>query len=306
MSEAILKVDKLVKDYGQYRAVAGISFDIKHGQVLGLLGPNGAGKTTTIQMLLGITKPSSGNIYYFGRNFAKQPQTCLQQINFTSAYNTLQGRISVMENLKTFAGLYQTQNPVQKIESLLDRFSMSRFAKTLYVNLSAGERTRINLIKSLLNDPQLILMDEPTASLDPDIADKTLEWIEELRANNNLSILFTSHNMTEVERICDDVIFLDKGKIVSRGSPSDHTSKISDVQLRLMYKGDQNVLRELMDERKLKYEFIDREIVIETKKHKTAAIIVAVAQSGVQIVDTDIKKPDLEQVFLEIARGNNK
>ncbi len=221
MSEILLSVKNLVKDYDAFRAVDGISFEIKKGQVLGLLGPNGAGKSTTIQILVGITLPTAGQIHYFGHDFAKHRQACLQRINFASAYNTLQGRISVKENLLIFAKLYRVQSPLTKIAELLEYFEISHLAKHKYWDLSAGERTRANLVKALLNDPELILMDEPTASLDPDIADKTLSLIEELRTRNGMSILFTSHNMSEVSRICDDVIIMHKGQIVSQGRPKD-------------------------------------------------------------------------------------
>jgi ABC-2 type transport system ATP-binding protein len=304
MSESVLKVEKLVKDYGTFRAVDSISFEIKKGKVLGLLGPNGAGKTTTIQMLTGITNLTSGKISYFGQDFISHKQESLQRRNFTSAYNTLLGRISVKENLMTFAGLYRVPNRVSKIAEMLDKFEISHLANSRYINLSAGERTRVNLAKSLLNDPELILMDEPTASLDPDIADKTLSWIEELRTNRNLSILYTSHNMTEVERICDEVIFLEKGKIVSQGTPADHIDKLDKVEVELSYNGDQNQLQKLLDENKLTYHFISSNVVlIDTKKRKTAEVISMINGAGFKITDTEVRKPDLEHVFLEIARS---
>ena len=207
MTATVLNVTKLTKDYDTYRAVDAVSFHIQRGQVMGLLGPNGAGKSTTIQMLLGITLPTSGRIEYFGRDFGRHRQAGLQRVNFASAYNTLQGRLSVKENLLVFAGLYSVPAPMRKIAELLEYFEIATLANTKYRDLSAGERTRVNLAKALLNDPELILMDEPTASLDPDIADKTLTLIEQLRQSQGLSILFTSHNMAEVERICDEVIF---------------------------------------------------------------------------------------------------
>jgi len=304
MSEVVLRVDGLVKDYDAYRAVDKISFDIKRGQVLGLLGPNGAGKTTTIQILTGITNPSAGKIAYFDQDFSRHQQASLQRINFTSAYNTLLGRIPVIENLMTFAGLYDVANRRSKIAELLEKFEVSHLAGSLYKDLSAGERTRVNLAKSLLNDPELILMDEPTASLDPDIADKTLTWIEELRADRNLSILYTSHNMAEVERICDEVIFLDKGKVVSRGTPSDHTSKLSEVEVKLYFKGSDTDLSKLLDANKVVHNFpADGLVVIQTKKDRIATIISLVVEAGFKVTDTEVNKPDLEQVFLEIARS---
>lgn len=306
MDQSVLRVEKLVKDYGVYRAVDGISFEIKKGQVVGLLGPNGAGKTTTIQMLIGITNPSSGRITYFGEDFATHKQASLQRVNSTSAYNSLLGRISVRENLMTFAGLYRVPNRTSKIAQLLETFEISHLANERYINLSAGERTRVNLAKSLISDPELVLMDEPTASLDPDIADKTLSWIEQLRRDHDLSILFTSHNMAEVERICDEVIFLDRGKVVSQGSPADHTSKLGNVEIVINFSGRAEDVEEKLRGRKLTYTLSDENVLrIETRKDKTAEIISLLVEAGINIKDTEIRKPNLEQVFLQIARSEN-
>lgn len=299
-----MKVDKLVKDYGAYRAVDGISFEIGRGQVLGLLGPNGAGKTTTIQMLVGITNLTSGRISYFGKNFASNRQASLQRINSTSAYNTLLGRISVRENMMTFAGLYQVENPKLKVAELLDRFEVSHLADNRYQELSAGERTRVNLAKSLLNDPELLLMDEPTASLDPDIADKTLSWIEQLRNDHKTAILFTSHNMAEVERICDDVIFMDRGKVVSRGTPAEHTARFEQVEIILTFKSGRMELEKLLAKRQLDFDIKDKNIVvIQSLKSDVAAVIAGLAAEKVDITDVKINQPDLAHVFIEIARS---
>ena len=305
MSGPVLEVVGLTKNYGAYRAVDSISFEIKKGQVLGLLGPNGAGKTTTIQMLIGITNPTGGKISYFGLDFRHHKQQSLQRINFTSAYNTLLGRITVMENLLTFSGLYGISDRMNKIARLLEQFEISHLAGHRYVDLSAGEKTRVNLAKSLLNDPELILMDEPTASLDPDIADKTLNWIKELQANRNISILFTSHNMAEVERICDEVIFLDKGRIVSKGSPSDHTGKLSEVEITLSYEGSSQRLAKILQAHEFSFDLQPtNQVIVRTKKDQTADIISLITQSGFSITDTEVKKPDLEKVFLDIARSD--
>ncbi len=233
MPEPILQVQNLVKTYGSFTAVDGISFTVPKGKVVGLLGPNGAGKTTTIHMLLGITLHNGGTINYFGKDFTKHAEESLQRINFVSSYNSLQDRISVRENLLVFAGLYNVRNATKKIAELLEYFQIPELLYTKYMYLSAGQRTRVNLAKSLLNDPELILMDEPTASLDPDIADKTLNLIEELRASRNLSILYTSHNMQEIARVCDEVIFLDHGRIVAHDTPQAIARRVGASELHL-------------------------------------------------------------------------
>ncbi|HEY8999094.1 MAG TPA: ABC transporter ATP-binding protein [Candidatus Saccharimonadales bacterium] len=304
MSEAVLHVTGLTKDYGAYRAVDDVSFEIEKGQVLGLLGPNGAGKSTTIQMLTGITTSTSGTIKYFGKDFSTHRRTCLQRINFASAYNTLQGRISVQENLLVFAKLYGVAKPQRKIAELLEYFEMGRLAKNAYRDLSAGERTRVNLAKSLLNDPDLILMDEPTASLDPDIADKTLSLIESLRKSRNLSILFTSHNMAEVERLCDIVVFLYKGKVLSKDTPANHTKKLSGATVLLEFAGAKQPMERFLREHDATFDFTSPRVVsIQTENDKVAPLIAELTGAGFRLNDVEVSKPTLEDVFLDIARG---
>lgn len=273
----------MVKKYGEFRAVDGISFVVPKGKIIGFLGPNGAGKTTTIQMLLGITLTNGGTIKYFGKDFATNRLECLQKINFTSAFNTLLGRVSVWENLLVFANLYQVQDAKKKIQELLGYFEISRLAGVLYKDLSAGQKTRVNLVKSLINDPDLLLMDEPTASLDPDIADKTLALIETLKRDRNLSILYTSHNMNEITRICDEVIFLDHGKIVAQDTPANLTKKISNATLQVTL--DTGEVRK-----------------IDTEEEKIPELLFSIHSSGVRIIDIQIERPTLEDVFLQIAR----
>jgi ABC-2 type transport system ATP-binding protein len=216
-----LEITGLTKRYGSFTAVDGIDFTIHKGEVVGLLGPNGAGKSTTIQMLLGLLTPTSGQISYFGVDFKRQRREILERINYLSAFNTLQEKINVQQNLMVFAQAYKVADPAKKIDELLDYFGVSHIKKVRYNDISAGQRTRVNLAKAFLNDPELILMDEPTASLDPDIVDKVLSMIEHLKKERQLTILYTSHNMYEVERICDKVIFLAHGEIVRQAATKD-------------------------------------------------------------------------------------
>jgi ABC-2 type transport system ATP-binding protein len=303
MAETILTVENLVKTYGAFRAVDGISFAIPRGKVIGFLGPNGAGKTTTIQILLGITLANGGAISYFGMDFARHRLECLQRINFTSAFNTLLGRITVFENLLVFAGLYQVPKARQKIRDLMATFEIGDLGNEFYKNLSAGQRTRVNLVKSLLNDPEIILMDEPTASLDPDISDKTLSLIEHLRAERNLSILYTSHNMDEVTRICDEVIFLDHGKIVAQDTPRNLTKLVTGAQLRLKLEGASADLAPYLEGQGLRFRLPDAQsVVVDTEESLIPGVLFGISQSGVRITDIEIKKPTLEDVFLDFAR----
>lgn len=303
MQNAVLEVRNLVKNYGKFRAVDDISFTVPKGKAVGLLGPNGAGKTTTIQTLLGITLANGGTITYFGKDFSTNRQWCLQRINFTSSFNTLQGRISVWENLLVFAYLYSVKNPKEKIHSLIKYFEIEDLLPKRFVSLSAGQKTRVNIVKSLLNDPELILMDEPTAALDPDIADKTLSFIEKLKSSREVSLLYTSHDMNEVTRICDEVIFVDHGKIVAQDTPLGLTKRIGTADLQLTFDADRKLVEEFLKDEKEHFSFINRyTVVIYADEKRIPKLIFKLSKAGVWITDIEVKKPTLEDVFLQIAR----
>lgn len=301
--ETVLVVNNLTKDYRKFRAVDGISFVVPRGQAIGLLGPNGAGKSTTIQMLLGITAPTAGQITFFGKNFYQHRQACLQRINFASSFNTLQGRITVWENLKVFADLYQVADPKEKIQQLAEHFCITSLFGTRFWDLSAGQKTRVNIVKALLNDPELILMDEPTASLDPDIADVLLTLIEQLKTERQLSLLYTSHDMAEVERICDEVLFLDHGKIVAQDTPLNLTKKITQNELVLTYSGDKAKLVAVLERFQLSFTEPRANVVaITITDALVPKVIFNVSQAGLWITDIAVHKPTLEDVFLQFAR----
>ena len=306
MSAPLLQVEHLVKDFDGFRAVDRVSFEIPRGRIIGLLGPNGAGKTTTIHMLLGITTPTSGRIVYFGRDFRANRQASLQRINFASSYNTLQGRITVWQNLAVFGHLYGLRRPDDKIRKWAEYFAVTPLLNKRYWDLSTGQRTRVNLIKALLNDPELILMDEPTAALDPDIADKTLTLIEEIRRDAGVSILYTSHRMNEVTRICDEVIFLDRGRIFAQDTPLGMTKRIRSAQLRLTVEGDRKTVAAFLKEQAQGFQFTqDHTVVIQTTEQRIPDLIFGLSERGVWITDIEVEKPTLEDVFLKIARGDS-
>jgi len=221
----IIEVKNLVKRFDKVTAVNGISFSIEEGKITGLLGPNGAGKTTTIQMLLDLITPTSGEITIFGKNLHRNREGILQRINFSSPYVSLPGNLKVWENLKTFARLYGVKDINGKIKELTEFFKIREFLPKMTSNLSTGQLTRLNLTKALLNDPKILLLDEPTASLDPDIADKTVKMLKEIQKQRKVTILYTSHNMKEIEEICDRVIFINKGKIIDDGTPKEIIKK---------------------------------------------------------------------------------
>lgn len=299
----VLEVKNLKKTYGSYTAVDDISFTVQRGEIVGFLEPNGAGKTTTIQMLLGITSANGGTISYFGKHFSDHREACLQRINTASAFNTLMGRISVWENLVVFAELYQVREPRKKIFSLLDQLEAADLKDHLYKDLSSGQKTRVNLVKSLLNDPEILLMDEPTASLDPDIADKTLTLIEQLRRERNLSILYTSHNMGEIDRICDRVVFLDHGKIVAEDTPKNLTKLVSGATLRVVFDKRTDALGTYLAGKALDHSFPEHATIeVRAQEREIPGILFELSNTGIWIEDIEVKKPTLEDVFLQFAR----
>ncbi len=307
LAQPALEVSNLTKLYGSFRAVGGISFCVPRGKIVGLLGPNGAGKTTTIQMLVGITLPDGGEIRYFGQDLHHHREACLQRINFSSSYNNLQGRITVWENLIVFARLYRVAQPEQKIQNLGRYFGIDELMGQRFLTLSAGQRTRVNLTKALLNDPEVLLMDEPTASLDPDIADRTLSLIESLRESRDLAIVYTSHQMDEVTRICDEVIFLDRGRIVAQDTPAGLTARIANSRLRVMFEGQPQLVVSALQSHFANVELPTHNVVlVTTEAQRIPQAIFDIGNSGVRITDIDIKKPTLEDVFLHIARGDHR
>jgi ABC-2 type transport system ATP-binding protein len=218
--KSIVEVRGLTKVFNSYKkAVDGISFDMFEGEILGLIGPNGAGKTTTLQMLLGLTTPTSGQIKIFGLDIDRDRKEILGQVNFSSSYISLPYSLTVEENLTVFARLYSVKKYKDKITELLHTFEIEEIRRTPTRRLSSGQITRVCLCKALLNSPRVLFLDEPTASLDPDIADKTRHLLKKIRGEQGLSILYTSHNMKEMEEMCDRVIFMDKGRIIAMGAP---------------------------------------------------------------------------------------
>lgn len=206
-----IEVNELVKKYGNTEALGGISFDVKEGEIFGLLGPNGAGKTTAIDILAGLLTKDSGVVKILG----KEPKDAKQYMNIVSSFSWLTGIMSVYENLKIYGMLYGINNLDSKINELLSLFEIANLKNIRYQKLSAGQQTRVNLCKGLINNPKVLLLDECTVGLDPHIADKTRKIIKSLK--NDTTILFTSHNMQEVEQLCDRIAFLQKGKIIWSG-----------------------------------------------------------------------------------------
>jgi ABC-2 type transport system ATP-binding protein len=218
MPTPVLRVTQLTKRFGTFTAVNEVSFEIQPGEILGLLGPNGAGKTTTIQMLLGLITPTAGSIHMFGLDFAVEREAILQQVNFASTYLSLPQALTVDENLWIIARLYGLSQIPRRVEEIIKRLDMEPFRHKVTRKLSSGQMTRLTLAKALLTEPKILFLDEPTASLDPDIAHKIRAVLKEERRSSGMSILYTSHNMREMEEMSDRIIFLQRGRLVADGT----------------------------------------------------------------------------------------
>jgi ABC-2 type transport system ATP-binding protein len=217
----VLEADRLVKSFDGVNALDGLSFTVGEGESLGLLGVNGAGKTTAMNLLLGLTTPSSGAVRMFGLDLWKHRIEILRQVNFSSAYTSLPSNLLVWQNLEVFARLYRVPRPRKRIDELLELLDISHLRKSVTGRLSAGESTRVNLAKAVLNEPRLLLLDEPTASLDPDIADRVRKLLRRLQREKGLAVLYTSHNMRDIEEVCDRMVFLHGGKVIAEGAPAE-------------------------------------------------------------------------------------
>ena len=219
MHKFAIEVSSLIKNFGKTKAVDNISFNVELGSITALLGGNGAGKTTIISMLMGLLVPTSGSIRILGNDIAKNRYSILPQVNFSSPYVDLPNRLTVEENLNVYANLYSIEDVKNQICSLSETLNIKNLLKRKTGHLSAGQKTRVALAKALINDPQLLFLDEPTASLDPDTADWVRGYLKDYAVDKGATILLASHHMGEVERLSDSVFMLQAGKIVDEGAP---------------------------------------------------------------------------------------
>tara|TARA_R110002096_G_scaffold187584_6_gene367072 strand:- start:2570 stop:3334 length:765 start_codon:yes stop_codon:yes gene_type:complete len=243
MEPSVLQVSGLTKTFGNVTSVNGISFEIAKGEILGLLGANGAGKTTAINMVLGIVTPTEGRIEVFGKELMSSRIEILRRMNFCSTYTQLPGNLRVWQNLKIFGQIYRVKDLKRRIDEVLEMLEIAHLKNRVSGELSAGEGTRLNLCKALLNRPELLLLDEPTASLDPDIADKVRKVVKRIRDEEGATILYTSHNMRDVEEVCDRVAFMHKGKILYTGTAEEtlhhfEEKSLEDVFIRVARGGE--------------------------------------------------------------------
>ena len=221
MEKVTIEINNLSKKYKHTHAVKNMSFKISKGQTIGLLGPNGCGKSTTIGMLLGLIKPTSGSVLINEKDMEIYRTELLQKMNFISPYIELPKKLTIEENLKVYGRMYGVKNLKDKIAELMEKLNLVEFKKRKTGELSSGQKNRVSLAKALINDPEILLLDEPTASLDPDVGDYVRSIIENFASNNKKTILIASHNMNEVERLCDEVLMMKNGQIIDKGKSVD-------------------------------------------------------------------------------------
>ena len=302
MKKAIVEVKNLTKRFGDLTAVDNISFRIFEGEILGLLGPNGAGKTTTINMLLGLVRPTAGKIKIFGLSFEKNREKILGQMNFSAAYINLPWRLKVFENLYILARLYGVKDYKKKVDRLLSEFQIRGARNKLMRDLSSGQMARVHLCKAFVNNPKLLLLDEPTVFMDPDIADITRRFIVKKVKKEGITVLFTSHNMAEVAQVCERIIFLDKGKIVAQDTPLGLSKRIRFCRVRLLFIVSKERVREVLKNYQYKFWEEGREFVVEIEEEKVGQLLGRLSLAHLKYSQITIEKPSLEDFFLKVAR----
>lgn len=302
----ILHVANLTKQFGLFKAVDNISFSLKEGEILGILGPNGAGKTTTIQMLLGVLTPTIGTVSYFGKSLQMHKEEILEKVNFSSTYTKLPENLTVLENLTFISYLYDIKNRKERITKLADQFNLHNLMHMQCSDLSAGQMTRLALAKAFINYPKVLLLDEPTASLDPDVADFIRKFLLNERSKFQVSIIITSHNMAEVEEVCDRVIFIDQGRIIADDTPEGLAKTIDTSHVELLVKDGLKRTVEYCNEKGLRHEIKGRYIVIDTKEEDIPVLLYSLMEKGVYYDYIAIERPSLEDYFLQVVNKKNE
>ena len=296
----ILRVAHLTKSFGTFTAVNNISFSVGEGEIVGMLGPNGAGKTTTIFMLLDLISPTKGEISIFGKDYQHESEYIHQHLNYSSTYVELPPRLTIYENLLVMGLMYQVTNKEVRIRELAEKFGVTPFINWQYQKLSAGQKTRVSLCKAFLNDPKLLLLDEPTASLDPDIAQFVRKEIL-VSQKRGMTVLITSHNMTEVEEVCDRVLFVNHGKIVAEDTPEGLANQVRQARVHFMMKDGQKRTLSFAKKAGFPARAEGRFVTIDIDEQDIAYLLAGLADLGVSYSEISIDKPTLEEYFIEAS-----
>lgn len=287
-----------------FTAVNDISFDLKHGEILGFLGHNGAGKTTTIQMLLGTLTPTSGTITYFGKDFATHRIDILKKVSTASGYDKLHARLTVWENLDVVGRIYNIAHDqrLAQIESVLKSFDMWSMRDKEMGSLSAGQTTRVMLAKAFLPNPEIVILDEPTASLDPHSAHEVRKFILEVKKQKGVSILFTSHNMEEVTQVCDRVLVLKDGAIIANSTPEKLATSVRTAHVHLHITQGLEILEQLLNSSYFNFTRERNDVSIVIDEQKIADLLSILAENKIKYSQISIDKPSLEDYFLTLAK----
>lgn len=297
----IVSVRHVTKRFGGFTAVDNISFSVEEGEIVGLLGPNGAGKTTTIFMLLDLITPTSGSIRIFGLDYAHNREAILQELNYSSTYVEMSPRLTVFENLKIMAQLYQVKDWQSRLAHYAKTFGITEFLTWQHQKLSAGQKTRVSLCKAFLNSPKLLLLDEPTASLDPDIATFVRKEIVAAQ-KQGVTVLVTSHNMAEVEEVCDRVLFINHGKILAEDTPEELARAVRQVRVNLMMEDGQKRTLSFAQKAGFPSTAEGRYVTIEVDERDIAYLLAGLADLGVTYSQISVDKPTLEDYFIKMSR----
>lgn len=303
---ALLEIRDLCKRYGTVDALKSLSLTVDRGEFLGLLGPNGAGKSTTINILLGLILADSGSIRIFEQDFTTQPVAIRRRMNVAAAFTSLSGVLTVRENLRVYGRIYGVKRLDAKIDELLERFEITDLAERKLQFLSSGQHTRVTLCKGLINDPELLLLDECTLGLDPDIAEKTRRALKEFQREKQTTILFTSHNMNEVEELCGRIAFLSKGEILRIDTAARIKSLIPQQVLEVRFRPgvDLSALQRLDGTPHAEPgEDGTVRFVLDKPETQLDPLLRRLTQTGSHIADVQISRPTLEDVFIKVARG---
>jgi ABC-2 type transport system ATP-binding protein len=303
-----LEVKKLRKIYPgkpPFVAVDEISFELGAGEILGLLGPNGAGKTTTIQMLLGMLSYTSGEIIYFGKDFKRHRSEILGNVVFASTYVSLPWKLTIEQNLEVFGRLYglSWKEIKARMDPLLERFGIAEKKKTQVGQLSAGQITRLMLVKAFIPKPKIVLLDEPTASLDPDVSHEVCRFLLEAREKEGVSILFTSHKMEEVAELCDRVLFLQRGHIIANDLPQNLARSVSPSKLQLIVSDGMKRTAHLAEQMGFTYTIDHRMIEVHLITTKIPEFLTALSRADIVYTGIKIIEPTLEDYFLKMVLG---
>ncbi|MBV9079798.1 MAG: ABC transporter ATP-binding protein [Elusimicrobia bacterium] len=299
----LVRARGLSKSFAGRVAVDRIDFDIFPGEVVGFLGPNGAGKTTTIRMLLNILRPTDGELTIFGESFQRARESILRRMNASSGATTLPGKLSVLENLKVFGDMYGIAHPGRRIRELSGRFDLESLLDRPLYALSTGQQVRVSLAKAFLNRPKLLLLDEPTSSLDPDVADRVRSLLMQAVREEETTVFLTSHNMSEVEKVCSRVVFLNEGRIQAQGTPKELARRIKRWTIHLRTRAPLADLGSLKEFEAIDVRIDHRDATIEIDSADVGPFLTHLVQRGAAIETISIREPTLEDFFLQSARA---